>query len=284
MLDTNARLELHAYAKINLGLHVTAKRPDGYHNIDSLMLRLDVHDTLRLEARPADYGISLEVTGAALPDDANNLAYRAAERYAAAAAHAVKVAVAIQLEKHIPIAAGLGGGSSDAAAVLRALARLFPAPIDLLSLAASLGADVPFFVADLAAARAQGIGEQLSPLTLPPLALVLVYPQLEVSAASAYQALRQFSPPLELDNLLSELHNAETLSCHNSLEAGVVARHPAVAKALATLQRYPLRNVMMSGSGSSCFGIAADNSTAQSIAAQLAAEQPSWWVRACSSG
>ncbi|HWG85420.1 MAG TPA: 4-(cytidine 5'-diphospho)-2-C-methyl-D-erythritol kinase, partial [Deinococcales bacterium] len=131
-----------APAKVNLGLAVLGRREDGYHEIESLMATLDVGDDI--EAMAAASGVELAVEGADLPAGPDNLAYRAAERYLAAAGH--PGGVSLRLVKRLPVAAGLGGGSSDAAAVLRALGRLYPAGVDLLAVAAGLGADVPFLV------------------------------------------------------------------------------------------------------------------------------------------
>lgn len=255
-------LALEARAKVNLGLAVLGRRPDGFHEIDTLMARLELADRLTLEPRPQ--GIALTVTGAELPAGRGNLAYRAAEAYLAAAGW--PGGVALRLKKRVPVAAGLGGGSSDAAAVLRGLARLYPAPVDLLALAAGLGSDVPFFVLDVSAARATGRGEGLEPCALPPLALVLVNPGVAVSAADAYAWLERGRMG------------------RNALEPGVVRRHPVVGEALAALRAAGLRDVLMSGSGATCFGVAANEGEARAVARALAKRQPGWWVRPTRTG
>lgn len=265
-------MELKAQAKVNLGLYVLAKRPDGYHELDGVMARLALHDTLTLTPRPE--GITLAVVGADLAADATNLAYRAAQAYLTAAGELR--GVRLHLTKRIPIAAGLGGGSSDAAAVLRGLSRLYPAEVDLLGLAATLGADVPFFAADIPAARAQGIGERLTPLKLPTLHLVLVSPGIAVSAKEAYTNVRALAPTVDIPDLLASL--AAEPSYQNSLQAGVVAAYPVIAEVLAALQAEGLRGVLMSGSGATCFGLVQDEAHAQAVAERLMARYPQWWV------
>ena len=265
-------MELKAQAKVNLGLNVRFQRPDGYHELDGVMARLALHDTLTLTPRPE--GITLAVVGAELAADASNLAYRAAQTYLTAIGESR--GVHLHLTKRIPIAAGLGGGSSDAAAVLRGLSRLYPAEVNLMGLAATLGADVPFFVANLPAARAQGIGEQLAPLKLPALHLVLVNPGIAVSAKEAYASVRALAPTVDIPDLLASL--AAEPSYQNSLQAGVVAAYPLIAEGLAALRLQGLRGVLLSGSGATCFGLAHSAAHAQAVAERLSARYPRWWV------
>lgn len=267
-------LTLRAHAKVNLGLSVLGKRPDGFHEIDTLMARLALYDTLTLEG--LEQGITLTVTGTDLgiPPE-KNLAYRAAELYLREAS--VARGVSITLEKRIPAAAGLGGGSSDAGAVLRGLAQLYPSGVDLVALAAQLGSDVPFFAADSGAAQATGRGEVLTPVDLPELHLVLVHPGVGVSAGDAYQNVKLVTMPLALDTLIPSLLT-EKPRYFNALEPGVVGLEPAVGAVLSALRQTPLRGVMMSGSGSTCFGLARDAGEAEDVAAGLEAAYPEWWV------
>lgn len=269
-------LSLKAHAKVNLGLNITAKRADGFHELDTLFVRLELHDLLRLEVR--DRGVSLSVTGANLPTGASNLAFQAATSYLKKAEQ--KGGVHIHLNKRIPVAAGLGGGSSDAAAVLRGLAKLYPAKLDLMALALDLGSDVPFFVMNETAARGRGRGEKLESVDIPPLNLVLINPGIHVSAGAAYKRLKTFAGELELESLIRSLPTPQP-SYTNSLQAGVVELEPQIQTVLDALSATPLRGVMMSGSGSTCFGLAEDKAQAASVAAQLQAEYPAWWV--CSS-
>lgn len=272
-------VQLKAHAKLNLGLSLLGRRSDGFHDLDTLMVRLGVCDLLTLT--PGGAGVQLEVTGLELgisPED--NLVYRAAARYLSALPVSPKPrGVVIELEKRLPVAAGLGGGSSDAGATLRALAQLFPAGLELLPLAADLGSDVPFFVLNTPAAWATRRGEQLTPLTLPPLHVVLANPGAAVSAREAYGYVRRFSGPLNAERLIAGLTEGDP-DYPNDLEAGVVAHYPVVGEVLEALKAADLRGVRMSGSGSSCFGLAKSAEDAESVAATLAEVYPTWWIRA----
>ncbi len=273
MLELKAHA-LKAHAKVNLGLSVLGKRDDGFHGLDTLFARLSLHDTVRLE--PVHRGVELQVGGADLPTDDRNLAFRAAALYLERAGGGVR----LHLHKRIPVAAGLGGGSSDAAAVLRGLAELYPAGVDLLELAQTLGSDVPFFVRDLPAARGRGRGERLEPVDLPELHLVLVNPGVAVSAGDAYAAVQTFGTPLEVEALLANLRSGVKPHLFNSLQPGVLGLEPVVGDVLAALRATRLRGVVMSGSGSTCFGLAAKETDAQDVAAAVQAEHATWWVAA----
>ncbi len=194
------RLRLAAPAKVNFGLRITGRRPDGYHELESLFLPISLADELELalEAAPGGPGGEpvLAVEGPAasgVPVDASNLVARAAAGFLREAGIAGRRAV-IRLHKAVPAAAGLGGGSSDAAAVLRGLDRLLPgvlAPEALAALALRLGADVPFFL-DPRPALVRGMGEQIEPLPgLPPAVLVLAHPGTGLSTAAVYRAYDQ---------------------------------------------------------------------------------------------
>ena len=267
--------ELHAYAKVNLGLNVVAKRGDGYHEVDTLMARVSVFDTVRLE--PSS-NITLDVRGTDLGEQESNLAYRAAKLYFEATQQSG--GVHITLEKRIPVAAGLGGGSSDAGAVLRGLSQLYPADIDLFEIAKALGSDVPFFVGDLSAARARGRGEKLEEVSVPELHLILLNPRVEVSAKSAYENLQNFSPRLNLDTLLNSLKVDEKPVYVNALQPGVMLREPYIREVITALRLEGLRGTMMSGSGSTCFGLAKDEAHADEVAQKFEEMYPNWWVKA----
>ena len=266
---------VRAHAKVNLGLNVVAKRGDGYHEVDTLMARLELHDALMLE--PGE-GVTLRVSGADLPEDASNLAYEAAQRYLDAAGE--MRGVRLGLDKRIPVAAGLGGGSSDAAAVLRGLSQLYPSDVDLETLAKDLGSDVPFFLSDTPAARARGRGEKLEPLTLPTLHLVLVNPGVAVSAGDAYANLQNFSSRLDPTKLLEKLRRGEEPGYLNALQPGVMLLHPLLREVVTAMRGTDLKGVMMSGSGSTCFGVARDAAHAREVAGELARARAGWWVRA----
>lgn len=274
-----------APAKINLGLSVPGIVPAGqphagYHTLHTVMLPLDVGDTLSVT--PAET-LTLHVEGADLPTDGRNLVYRAARTYLDAAD--VPGGAEIVLTKRLPLASGLGGGSSDAASTLLALERLYGAGVDLPALAVRLGADVPFFLTP-GTALAEGIGERLRPLSLPPVHLVLFNPGVAVSAADAYRWLDDsgaFTPPLDLEGIGAALATGEPVPYFNALQGEVQRRHPEVTAALEALERAGLHSPLMSGSGSTCFALATGRAEAERVAAELQAEHPVAWIRAASS-
>jgi 4-diphosphocytidyl-2-C-methyl-D-erythritol kinase len=266
-----------AHAKLNFGLAVLGKRPDGYHEIDTLFVRVELHDDVSLA--PASR-LTGELQKGALPleglrMDGHNLAMRAAAAYLD---HVPGAGVHIRLSKRIPVAAGLGGGSSDAAAVLAGLKELCPAAVDLEGLALSLGSDVPFFVSGASSARAGGRGERLVSLSVPPQPLVLANPMIAVSAASAYGALRGPSAALDADRVLVQLAAGREPGYDNALQSGVVANHPVVGETLEALRMAGLRGVLMSGSGPTCFGLAGSIDEARAVAERIRAEHRGWWV------
>ncbi|MEY4531740.1 MAG: hypothetical protein RLZZ156_2461 [Deinococcota bacterium] len=267
-----------ARAKINLGLAVTGRLENSYHTLDTLFCTLDVGDTLTLE--PTDLGIELSVLGADLPVTSENLVYRAAQVYLEAAE--IKAGVRLTLEKRLPIAAGLGGGSSDAAACLRGLQRLYPSEVDLHSLAKNLGADVPFLIRG-GAARASGIGEVLEPVELPKIHVVLANPMVGITAKEAYLGLQgRFGSSLEMPSILEALNRGDVPPYHNDLEVPVLEAYPIVQDVKNALSKAGLFGVLMSGSGSTCFGLAHNQEEAARVADALQLEQPNWWVRAAS--
>ncbi|AWN21928.1 4-(cytidine 5'-diphospho)-2-C-methyl-D-erythritol kinase [Deinococcus irradiatisoli] len=270
-------VRMFAPAKLNLGLSVLGKRPDGYHDLSTLMVPLTVGD--ELDIRPAA-GLSLAVQGADLPTDRGNLVYRAAELYLNAAGH--PGGAQLTLHKHLPLASGLGGGSSDAASTLLALSTLYPSEVHLPELARRLGADVPFFLGG-GPALAEGIGERLSPLTVPPLWVVLLNPGVAVSAADAYTWLAEtgrYTPPLNALEVITALAGGQEVPYFNALQPGVLARHAEVAAALEAVAAAGLGSPLMSGSGSTVFGLAGSEAQARSAAARLQTRFPGWWARA----
>jgi 4-diphosphocytidyl-2-C-methyl-D-erythritol kinase len=272
-------IQEHAPAKINLGLAVTGKLKNGYHTLDTLFCTLDVGDNLWLE--PSANGVELQVIGLSLPTNQDNLVFRAAIAYLEATK--VQGGVRIKLEKRLPIAAGLGGGSSDAAACLRGLQRLYPSNVDLHSLATALGADVPFLLRG-GVARASGIGEVLQPLALPEIHVVLVNPAVGITAKEAYLGLNgRFGEPLEAEAIVQALEEQRSPPYRNDLEAPVLTAYPIVQEVKNALVAAGLFGVLMSGSGSTCFGLARDATQAQTAARALQVAHPNWWVCATKS-
>jgi 4-diphosphocytidyl-2-C-methyl-D-erythritol kinase len=276
-----------APGKVNLGLRVAARRGDGFHEIDTVFAALDVGDLVRV-ARSEEAGVSgvvhdeRDVAGAegTLPGmDERNLAWRAADAWLRESG--APGGVRVELRKRLPVAAGLGGGSSDAAAVLRALAALEPdRPIDAARLAAGLGSDVPFFAAGVASARGRGRGERLRPFELPPRWLVLVNPGVPVPVAQAYARLGGFGPPVDWEALASAWCAGRAPRWRNDLQAGVFAAEAGVRAAWASLAGAGLDAPLLSGSGGTCFAVAPDEERARDAVERIAADRPDWWVRA----
>lgn len=304
MADGPGSVRLRAPAKVNLGLSVTTRRGDGFHEIETIMARLDLADEVEVrlvrvgdEAGSGPAGDAPTVGGratmtvsgdldasAALPTDDRNLVVKAAMGYwqRLEPDRVRPLAVHVDLTKRIPIAAGLGGGSSDAAATLVALSRLLPAPVDLHALALSLGSDVPFFLTPWRAALARGRGERLTEFEVPGLDLVLATPPFGVSTAVAYSSLVGFTPRLRGDAIAAALAAGEEPGWRNALQPGVVRSHPEIRRVIAALTAAGLRGCIMSGSGSTCFGLAASRAEAEDLAQRLGAAQPTWRVLAAS--
>jgi 4-diphosphocytidyl-2-C-methyl-D-erythritol kinase len=269
-------LSLEAPAKVNLFLRVLGPRPDGFHEIETLFQAVDLCDDVSLQAAPRG-GIILEVEGADLGPVEGNLAYRAAEMFLGAAG--VSGSVFIRLKKRIPAGAGMGGGSSDAAAVLRLMNALYGEPLGadvLRALGARLGSDVPFFLGSSTTAIGRGRGEVLEAVPpLPQAQLVLVMPPVHVDTGEAYRAVasRGFSeggprlrdPPAGWGWVTS--------LAHNDFQDVVADLHREVREALDGLHAAGAKPALLSGSGASCFGrfphagVAA--STAQALAGRL---------------
>ena len=265
-----------APAKINLTLHVTGQRADGYHVLDSLVVFADQAD--RISAGPAP-ALSLRVTGpmaSRVPVDDGNLVLRAARLMGA------EPPVALTLEKHLPVASGIGGGSADAAATLRLLARIgaqpLPDPVALLR----LGADVPVCLAGRPA-RMRGIGEVLDPVPpLPGFWLVLVHPGVAVPTPAIFKSLTSRQNPAMPD--VPHLPHAHALARwltaqRNDLQAAAMALEPVIAQVQAALAAQTgCLLARMSGSGATCFGLFADETAAMAAALVLQQDHPHWWV------
>ncbi|MFZ1985183.1 MAG: 4-(cytidine 5'-diphospho)-2-C-methyl-D-erythritol kinase [Desulfatitalea sp.] len=263
-------IELLAPAKINLCLHVLGRRPDGYHELYSLICCVALYDRLLLTLGGSADEIVCDPPW--VPADSSNLALKAAVLFndtLAGETDRTVQRVAIQLSKCIPVGAGLGGGSSDAAAVLNGLNRHYGRPLDrhhLHALALRLGADVPFFI-DQRPAIAQGIGERLTPYEgLPPLWAVLVYPGFALSTVQVYQSLN-----LALTKSKKKIRYfrfkkgnfSVTHHLHNDLEAGVGDHLPVIEKIKDELSNQGAIGSLMTGSGSVVYGLFADEAGAR---------------------
>jgi 4-diphosphocytidyl-2-C-methyl-D-erythritol kinase len=259
-----------ARAKVNLALHVLGRRADGYHELDTLFAFTEAGD--ELEAEPTAT-LSLKIAGpfAAALDPEDNLVLRAAETLKRL--YAVDQGAALRLDKRLPVAAGLGGGSADAAAALRLLVRLWgieAAEPDLLDLAATLGADVPACLLSRTV-RGQGKGDRLVParLSLGGTPILLVNPGAALPTAEVFNRWTgPGSGPLPDDPLAGG----------NDLEPAALAIAPAIGDVLDRLGACPgLRLARMSGSGATCFGLFESEAARDSADAAIGAERPAWW-------
>lgn len=273
-----------APAKLNLYLHVVGRRDDGYHLLDSLFAFVSISDVV--EVQP-DARLSLKVKGRfarELSHGADNLVLRAARTLATA--NGVTEGARITLTKNLPVASGIGGGSSDAAATLRALRtlwRLRTTPARLRTLAASLGADVPACVG-ATPCFVGGIGETVTPAPrLPRAGIVLVNPGVPLPTPSVFKARSgSFSRPARFTATPKDAAKLASLLAKRNNDLTDAARRlvPAIDDVLAELRGSPgCLLARLSGSGATCFGIYRDETTAQAAAAQIALARPGWWVR-----
>lgn len=255
-------LVLRAPAKVNLSLRILGRRPDGYHDLDTVMQKLKLSDliTLTVTDKP---GIVLRCPDSDLPEDRSNIVFRAAEAFFAAC-ECGKLGVRITLEKNIPVAAGLGGGSSDAGTVLVGLNRLFGAGFstaDLVALARPLGADVPFFVTDFGAVRAEGIGDQMDAVpSLKNCTFVLVNPGFPVSTRWVYEkyALTMADKDSKLCDSQKKISHVPLYAGGNDLEQVTLSSYPEIERLKQNLLGLGAASVLMSGSGPTVFGVFPD--------------------------
>lgn len=251
------KITAKAPAKLNLRLKVTGRRPDGYHDLVSLMVPIDVCDVLDFEVIPEQVELAWE--GLPVAVDKDNLVRKAAEAFFVKSG--VKGGVSVRVTKNIPIAAGMGGGSSDAAATLLSLNHLWSAPLSpggLKGLALQLGADVPFFL-DPRPSIARGVGEVLEPVDRwPDLWYVIVTPPVQVSTAWVYANLRLGLTSNEYDRIKNILHRESPVISQfleNDLEAVTSAKFPIVDRIKKALLDAGAEGALMTGSGPSVFGV-----------------------------
>lgn len=266
-----------APAKVNLSLHVTGRRADGYHLLDSVVVFADISD--RIDLRKADV-TTLTVTGPladGVPTDASNLVMQAAALFGA------HCPTHITLHKHLPAAAGIGGGSADAAATLRAMAQLWDEPLPDMPSQLALGADVPVCVAGRSF-RMQGIGDRLTALPrLPELGIVLANPMQGVPTGPVFTALTG----VDNDGLPAAPQSWDRPTVfewlamqRNDLQAPAIQICPAVQDVLDALNDARPALARMSGSGGTCFALFENRTQAESAASVIAKDHPNWWVQA----
>lgn len=268
-----------APAKINLSLVIKGKRADGFHDLETRMVKITLADRLYLEKR--DSGITVLCPESDLPTDEGNLVHRAAKSFLTALGTG---GVHIVLEKKVPIAAGLGGGSSDAAAVLRGLNTLYDSPLSLaqlVDLARPLGADVPFFVDDCTAAWATGIGDEIHAEDIPFSGwIVLVNPGFPVSTKWVYEnfTLTTGGNPYILGRDFVHGNDAcvgpGNLPLYNDLEAVTIRKYPELGRIKDELLADGAHGALMSGSGPTVFGLFEDEAQAQKSVARFAQRFP----------
>jgi len=260
-------VQVSAAAKVNLRLRILAREATGFHQLETIFLRLELADVVRVHrARGHSLDVSGGVNAAALGPVEQNLAWRAARAYADASG--MTDGWSIELEKRIPVGGGLGGGSADAGAVLRALDAMSPAPMGegrLLGIAATLGADVPFLASTHACALGWGRGDRLLALQAPPArSVVLLVPAFGVNTAEAYGWLsshpRSMAPEETgvLDPALLATWAGIAAVATNDFETVVSAHHPVLASLVESLAAAGCAPAMLSGSGSVVFGVLPD--------------------------
>ena len=276
---------LSAPAKINLGLAVHGRRPDGYHDITTIFLKISLADELGIDDTD-NPDITVHCDDPAVPSDSRNLVHRAATALQPAAPGR---GARFRLRKSIPVAAGLGGGSSDAAAALSGLNTLWNfqlAPAELARHAAAIGADVPFFLLPEVAAIGRGRGDELEPLSCPAmLSLVLVKPPVKVSTTWAYR---------QLHLTLTDNHDATTIlahhlesgdieglgkACFNDFESVMLAHFPVLRTIKKALTQSGVYGVSMSGSGPTMYALCRSYDVAQEVAQTI--RNRDWRVWAC---
>ena len=268
-----------APAKLNLCLHVTGQRVDGYHLLDSLVAFADVGDHVVVE-KSDTHATSLTVTGpmaTGVPTDGSNLVYKAAALFPP------HCATKITLHKTLPSAAGIGGGSADAAATLRAMARLWGLPLPGVDAQLSLGADVPICM-DQTPKRMQGIGQDITAIPdMPNMAVVLANPMRPVPTGPVFHALTQKNNPPIMGDIPQHKTPAEFAGWlekqRNDLQPPALQTCPIVGDVLAQLAHTAPLLARMSGSGGTCFALYETPDQATLAAQTIQSAQPGWWVR-----
>lgn len=277
-------LERIAHAKINLALHITGQRDDGYHLIDSLVVFTQYGDVISVsETKDSSSLVSLTIDGPfaeTLEIGANNLVSRAALAlgYEVTKAHGKPKPVQIKLTKNLPIASGIGGGSADAAATLLALQAFWGSEIELEAIALKLGADVPMCLYSKPL-RAQGIGDELSLLeSKSPFYIVLVNPLKQVSTPAIFKKLvKKDNAPIYTEAIIKCPELSSMQSMRNDLQQHAVELEPAIQSVIECLNKTDASLVRMSGSGATCFGMFDTKQSADEALNQIKSQNSNWW-------
>lgn len=263
------RIHLKALGKINLGLDVLGKRENGYHDVRMVMQTVYLYDEVTIE-KTEETGVSVSTNLPFLPVDENNIAYKAAQMLIDE--FRMPNGVSIKLKKHIPVAAGMAGGSADAAAVLFGMNRLFGWKLsqkELMKRGLKLGADVPYCIMR-GTVLAEGIGEELTPLTpMPKCHVLIAKPPLSVSTKIVYEKLDavEISHHPDIDGIIDALeeHDVQKVAerMGNVLESVTQEQYPVIKEIKELMKEYGAMNAMMSGSGPTVFGLFKERSTAK---------------------
>lgn len=268
-------MRLRAFAKINLGLDILRKREDGYHEVRMIMQTIQMYDVLEMK-KVKKPGISLSVNYPYIPSDERNLVYKAAKLLMDE--FQVKEGVDIRLEKFIPVAAGMAGGSSDAAAAMVGINHLFKLGLsekDLMDCAVNIGADVPYCIMR-GTALAEGIGEKLTRIAQVPDCYVLIgKPGIGVSTKTAYESLQldKIQSHPDIDGMIKDIENGDLLAMTdkmgNVFESGIIGKYPVIGEIKDLMEANGALKAMMSGSGPTVFGIFDDREKMEASAAVL---------------
>ncbi|MDY4669611.1 MAG: 4-(cytidine 5'-diphospho)-2-C-methyl-D-erythritol kinase [Oliverpabstia sp.] len=262
-------MKLRAFAKINLGLDVIRRREDGYHEVRMIMQTIQMYDQLEMEKKTTP-GIDLTTNLSYIPVNENNLVYKAAKLLMDQ--HHIKEGVSIDLNKFIPVAAGMAGGSSDAAATLVGMNKLFHLGLsreDLMEIGVKIGADVPYCIMR-GTALSEGIGEKLTPLSpMPPCYILIGKPGISVSTKFVYTNLKlnEHTKHPDIDGMLQALKQQDlrgiTDRMENVLESVTVPAYPVIEEIKNHMKEHGALNALMSGSGPTVFGIFDDKKKAE---------------------
>lgn len=268
-------MRLRAFAKINMGLDILRKREDGYHEVRMIMQTIQMYDVLEMK-KVKKPGISLSVNYPYIPSDERNLVYKAAKLLMDE--FQVKEGVDICLEKFIPVAAGMAGGSSDAAAAMVGINHLFKLGLsekDLMDRAVNIGADVPYCIMR-GTALAEGIGEKLTRIAQVPDCYVLIgKPGIGVSTKTAYESLQldKIQSHPDIDGMIRDIENGNLLAMTdkmgNVFESGIIGKYPVIGEIKDLMEANGALKAMMSGSGPTVFGIFDDREKMEAAAAVL---------------
>ena len=268
-------MRLRAFAKINLGLDILRKREDGYHEVRMIMQTIQMYDVLEMK-KVKKPGISLSVNYPYIPSDERNLVYKAAKLLMDE--FQVKEGVDIRLEKFIPVAAGMAGGSTDAAAAMVGINHLFKLGLsekDLMDRAVNIGADVPYCIMR-GTALAEGIGEKLTRIAQVPDCYVLIgKPGIGVSTKTAYESLQldKIQSHPDIDGMIRDIENGNLLAMTdkmgNVFESGIIGKYPVIGEIKDLMEANGALKAMMSGSGPTVFGIFDDREKMEAAAAVL---------------